>query len=80
MMSTCGRKRGYRTELVGNAALESSLWNEVQKRHITSIDYGVSTLGALLPNADGGDRRLRVSRRVRFEPRVFQRAYRTEGH
>src|SRR5215467_3301077 len=52
---------------------------------ITSSDgrqrnMALSTLGALFPNPDDGDRRLRVSRRVCFEPQVFPRTYRTEGH
>jgi hypothetical protein len=38
-----------------------------------------ATLGVLFPNSEGGDRRLRVSRRVRVEADVFPGTYRTGG-
>jgi hypothetical protein len=41
--------RHYRTELVGNAAQETSLWNEVQKRHFSTV-IGNSANSSLADN------------------------------
>jgi len=42
----------YRTELVGDAPLETALWNEVQKRHLSFpyCEYLQSTTSAFLVN------------------------------